>query len=151
MKINNINTAASCPISLKQVDKNLIKLYSGFVVSLLILSLFIPCKIGIYLITIDFFIRVFIGIKYSPLCNIATKSLKIVAVKPILIDSGRKKIAAQVGFAFSVGISFAFLLGYDLISTLLTSMFIFAILIDLIFDYCLACKMQSLYFKLKGD
>jgi len=147
MKIKQINTAAACPISLKEVDRNLVKLYSGVVVSLLITSLFVPCKVGIYLITIDFFIRVFIGIKYSPLCNLLTRSLKIAAVKPLLVDSGRKKIAAQVGFLLSVMISLTFLLSYTITSTILTGIFIIAILLDLVFDYCLACKMQSFYNK----
>ena len=147
MKIKQLNSAAACPVSFKEVDKNLVKLYSGVVLSLLIISFFVPCKIGIYIITVDFFIRVFIGLKYSPLCNILTKSLHAADIKPNLIDSGRKKIAAQIGFLLSAMISITFIFSYDIISTILTGIFIFAIGLDLIFDYCLACKMQSFYNK----
>jgi len=147
MKFKQITNTEACPISLKQVDKNLIKLYSSFVLLILILSLFLSCKIGIYLITLDFGIRVLSGIKYSPLCIFLTKSLKITAIKPVLVDSGRKKIAAQIGLILSILISSSYLLNYPIIAILFTTLFIFAIAIDLIFDYCLACKMQSLFFK----
>ena len=147
MKIKQINKAAACPVSFEQVDKKLVKVYSSFILAILVLSLFMDCKIGIYFITVDFLIRVFIGIKYSPLCIIVTKSMKIAKIQPLLIDSGRKKIAAYVGLLFSVLISITFIFDYYLISKILTSIFIFAISLELIFDYCLACKMQSLYFK----
>jgi hypothetical protein len=147
MKIQNISNTKACPVSLKQVDKHLIKLYSSFVLLVLSLSLITDFRIVIYLITLDFFIRVFIGIKYSPLCIILTKSLKITTIKPVLIDSGRKKIAAQIGFSLSIIISFSYLIDYSIITYSFTSIFIFAIALDLIFDYCLACKMQSIYLK----
>jgi hypothetical protein len=145
MKFNQISNSAACPVSFEQVDNNLIKIYSGFVLTMLLTSLIVPCQIGVYLITIDFIIRVFIGIKYSPLCKIITKSIKIVALKQRLVDSGRKRIAAQVGLLFSVLISLSFLAGLSTISTVLTLMFIIAIALDLIFDYCLACKLQTLF------
>ena len=146
-KIKQINQTIACPISLDQVDKNLIKLYSSFVLAVLVVALLTPFKIGIYLITIDFIIRVFIGIKYSPLCMVLTKSLKIVAIKKVLIDSGRKKIAAQVGLMFSVLISISYIMGYAIIANVLALFFISAISLDLVFNYCLACKMQSLYYR----
>ena len=141
--------AQACPVSLQKIDKHFIKFYSGSVLFVLIFTLLTPYKFAMYAITVDFFIRVFFGVRYSPLCYIITHFLQITALKPVLVDSGRKKIAAQVGFIFSLLISLCCIFHFHSIMQALILLFSTAILIDLIFDYCLACKMQSLWQKFK--
>jgi hypothetical protein len=147
MKFKQITYTEVCPISLEKIDKHLIKLYSSFVLLLLVLSLILNSGIGIFLITIDFSIRVFIGVKSSPLCIFLTKTLKFTEIKPVLVDSGRKKIAAQIGLLLSILISITYIFDLYIFNILFTSMFVFAIALDLIFDYCLACKIHSLFSK----
>jgi len=135
----------ACPISYSQVDKNLIKAYSSIVLFTLLYTVVTGNHLPMYIITIDFLIRVFIGIKYSPLCNILTSVMKITPLKPLLVNAGTKKIAAQVGLVFCMFICGFHFAGWHLAAHIFTIMFIIAIALDLIFDYCLACKMQSLY------
>lgn len=135
----------ACPVSYDQVDKNLIKSYSTIVLLVLIASLVFNYQIGLYFISIDFVIRVFIGIKYSPLCTILTRTLHITPLKPLLVNAGSKKIAAQIGLLLSVLVNISYLLGWIMAAKMFSVIFIFAISLDLIFDYCLACKMQSLF------
>ncbi len=137
----------ACPISYTQVDKHLIKAYSSTVLLVLVASLIFDFHLGLYLISMDFMIRVFIGIKYSPLCTLLTRMLRITPLKPLLVNAGTKKIAAQVGLAFSVLINISYFMAWVIAAKLLSLMFIAAISVDLIFDYCLACKLQSLYLK----
>ena len=139
------NKVVVCPISYSQVDKHLIKAYSSIVLIVLAVSLFLNNHIGLYLITIDFIIRVFIGIKYSPLCSFLTLGMRVSHLKPKLINAGSKKIAAIVGLFFSVLITLASVFSLPTMAVCLTLIFMFAIMLDLVFDYCLACKMQSLY------
>jgi len=139
------NKVVACPISYSQVDKKLIKAYSSIVLIVLAVSLFFDNHIGLYLITVDFIIRVFIGIKYSPLCNFLTIGMRVSQLKPKLVNAGTKKIAAIVGLLFSVLITLTTVFSLPTVAAFITIIFMFAILIDLIFDYCLACKMQSIY------
>ena len=141
----NNNKVVACPISYSQVDKHLIKAYSSIVFIVLAVSLFLNNHIGLYFIAIDFLIRVFIGIKYSPLCNLLTSAMRVTHIKPALINAGTKKIAAIVGLLFSVMITITIIFSLPIVAKLLTVMFMIAIGLDLLFDYCLACKMQSLY------
>lgn len=147
MKFKQISNTEACPISLQEVDKHVIKLYSSFVFIVLVYSLFQPFLLGLVLIMIDFSIRVFFGVKYSPLCILLTKILKITTIQPVLVDSGRKKIAAQVGLILSVFINLSYVFYQPFIAVILTSAFIFAIALDIIFNYCLACKLQTLFNK----
>ncbi len=135
----------ACPVSYQQVDKHLIKAYSSIVLVSLLVCLFFNYHFAFYFITLDFAIRVFAGIKYSPLCNLLTRAFKITALQPILVNAGSKKVAAKVGLLFSVIISISYLINWIFVAKLFIVMFIIAIALDLFFDYCLACKMESLY------
>ena len=135
----------ACPVSYQQVDKHLIKAYSSIVLLVLFFTFLTGNYWLMYLITLDFIIRVFAGIKYSPLCKFLTSSMKVTRIKPVLINAGAKKIAAQVGLFFCLFICLFHLSGWTLLTNIFLGMFITAISIDLLFDYCLACKMQSLY------
>ena len=139
------NKVEACPVSYQQVNKNLIKSYSSIVLIVLAYTLISGHYWAMYLISLDFLIRVFAGIKYSPLCNFLTAMMKITPLKPVLVNAASKKIAAQVGLVFAVGVCLFHLLGYELISHIFIYMFMFAISLDLVFNYCLACKLQSLY------
>jgi len=135
----------ACPVSYEQVDKHLIKAYSSVVLLILLFTLITGNHVLMYFITIDFIIRVFAGIKYSLLCNLLTTSMKITSLKPVLVNAGAKKIAAQIGLFFCIFICGFHLAGWASAAKLFTLLFSTAIAIDLIFDYCLACKLQSLY------
>lgn len=139
------NKISACPISYDQVDKRLIKAYSSIVLISLLACLFLGYHTLFYFITLDFAIRVFVGIKYSPLCNILTRFFKVTAFQPVLVNAASKKIAAKVGLLFSILISISYIMGWILMAKLFIALFVIAISLDLFFDYCLACKMESLY------
>jgi len=143
--LNTTNKVEACPVSYQQVNKNLVKAYSSIVLITLLYTLFSGNYWAMYLITLDFFIRVFAGIKYSPLCNFLTAFMKITPLKPVLVNAATKKIAARVGLIFALGIVIFHLLEMNMLSRIFQYMFIGAIALDLFFDYCLACKLQSLY------
>jgi hypothetical protein len=154
MKQNNIfntgnSSSSACPVSYTAVDKYLIKAYSLIVLLTLIYTLLTANYFPLYLITLDFVIRVFLGIKYSPLCNFLTFSLKISPLKPLLVNAGTKKIAAQVGLIFCILICVFHLLNFSLPATVFIWMFVIAISIDLLFDYCLACKLRQLLISIR--
>ncbi len=147
--LKNFNTknhkVSACPVSYDQVNKNLIKAYSSIILIVLAYTFFTGHHWAMYLVTLDFLIRVFIGIKYSPLCNFLTAFMKITPLKPILVNAATKKIAAQVGLFFALGICSFYFLGWSTAAQVFMLMFASAISLDLFFDYCLACKLQSLY------
>jgi hypothetical protein len=141
--IKKIEQGDNCPVSLDQVNQYVVKIYSSIVLFTLIYTMFSGSYYGVYLLTLDFMIRVFLSIKYSPLCILITYSLKITQVPPKMIDSQRKKIAAYFGLFFSVLISLFSLVHLFVPAVIVAVMFSLAIAIDLIFDYCLACKISS--------
>ncbi len=140
----------ACPTSFEQVNKNLIKAYSSIVFIILIYTFATGKHWAMYLISLDFLIRVFAGIKYSPLCNFLMASLKITPLKPVLINAASKKIAAQVGLLFCIMICVFHWIGLPVMASIFTILFALAIFLDLFFEYCLACKLQSIYLTYKS-
>ena len=134
----------ACPISIDSVDKYLIKAYAGIVILFLVLFL-IGFRIPFLFITVDFLIRVVFGIKHSPSCFFLRFIFSLFHVKPKLINAGPKKFAANVGLTFSLLVSFSFLANFILLANIIASMFLLALLLEVIVDYCLACKLQSIY------
>ncbi len=137
----------ACPVSIEKVDKYLLKSYAAMVIIFLGLFLW-GFKMPFLFITLDFLIRVLWGLKYSPTCFVLRSLFGILHIRPSLINAGPKKFAAAVGLFFSIAISVSFILGYGRLADGLAVFFLIALLLEVVANYCLACKMQSLYLSL---
>jgi len=136
-----------CPVSLERVDRNVVKVYGGIVLSVLVLFLFTSHRWVVVPLVVDYGLRVFAGIRYSPVCILIRAVLKVSHIKPRMVDSERKRIAARFGLAFSLLTAVFYFAGYPLVSVVIASVFAVAVGLDLMFDFCLACLMHSWYRK----
>jgi hypothetical protein len=139
----------ACPISIDRVDKYLLKSYAAIVVLFLFLFL-IGYRIPFVFITADFIIRVFFGIKFSPTCFMIRYVFSLLHIRPRLINAGPKKFAAYVGLVFSLSILVSCSFEFFTIANVFASMFLVALLLELVLDYCLACQMQTWYLSMKS-
>ena len=130
-----------CPIVTERVDTTLIKTNALFVMTVLILSAISPLNWLIFVVAIDFFIRVFFGVKNSPVCMAISKSMKIMNVKQHYINAGPKKLAAKFGLTFSVLIIALQLLGFNIAALVFTLIFILLTSLEVFFNYCLVCSI----------
>ncbi len=137
----------ACPVSIEKVDKYLLKSYAGIVIIFLGLFLW-GMRIPFIFIAVDFLIRVVAGLKYSPTCFVLRSLFGILHVRPSLINAGPKKFAAVVGLFFSIAISVSFILGHGRLADGLAVFFLIALLLEVFANYCLACKIQSLFLSL---
>ena len=128
-----------CPIISERIDARLIKTNASFVLTLLILSIVTPLNWLRYVVEVDFTIRVFFGVKNSPVCRIIISSLKVFNVKQHLVNAGPKKLAAKFGLAFSfliIGLEF---LGFHGSAVILTLIFILLTSLEVFYGFCLVC------------
>jgi hypothetical protein len=102
----------------------------------------------IYIVAIDFAIRVFFGVKYSPVCKLIRKSLDVINVGQHKVNAGPKKIAAKFGLMFSVLIIGFELLAWNNMSNGLTVFFIVATSLEAFFSFCLVCKIYPYFNKI---
>lgn len=128
-----------CPIISETVDTHLIKANAAFVLGTLILSLFY--KWLIVLVALDFTIRVFFGMKNSPLCMVIRKSLNAMNIKQHKVNAGPKKLASKFGFAFSLIIISLNLLNLPIAVISVTSIFIILTGLEVFFSFCVVCTI----------
>lgn len=140
----------SCPIVYKNVDKNIIRINAMIIFTFLLVFLFTQNSVCLVVIATDFTIRVFFGLKYSPICFFIKRGLRMSGVKPHLINAGPKIFAARIGLGLSIAVVLTFFLGYTTVSVVLAVVFIIAVGLEAFFNYCLACEIYPYYSKFFG-
>ncbi len=143
-----------CPVNYKRVNVYLIKFYSTIVAALLMMFLLADWRIPMYVLAVDFSIRVLFGVRYSPLCRGLGLVLDYLQVKPREIDASTKQFAARVGMTFSVGVALLIWTGALTAAKVLATVFLVAVLSEVMLDFCIACWMESVwksYFGRKRD
>ena len=138
----------SCPIEYHSIDLRVVRLNAFFVFFFSLLYLFTEIQILIYLVSLDFFIRVFLGAKYSPVCYVIKKILNISGSKPELINAGPKTFAAKIGLIFSLLIILFSSVNYYTIANIITIILVIASGLETFFNFCLACKVYPFYKKI---
>ncbi len=130
-----------CPITTDMVDVKLIKANATFVLVMLVLSLALQIPFLVYIVSLDFAIRVFFGIKNSPVCRILIKSMSIMNVKQHKVNAGPKKLAAKFGLVFSLLILIFNLFELPMAAMAVTCLFILLTGLEVFFSYCLVCSL----------
>ncbi len=140
-------TEQACPVNYKQINAYLIKFYSTIVAAILMMYLFAGWKWPVYFLAVDFFIRITAGIRYSPLCIFLNTMMKYLNIKPREVDASTKVFAARVGFMFSLLLGLSVFLHWHLVSLITGTVFLLAVLAEVMLDFCVACYLESLFIK----
>ena len=135
---------ASCPISPELVNSKLTRIYSFFTLTTIIIYAYTPYKEIIFISSIDFFIRIFFGVKYSPICIFIRYILNIGNFKTEMVNAGPKKFAAKIGFLITVLMSISYIFNFTTTSLIIAHISIIAVGAEAVFGYCVACKIYSL-------
>lgn len=134
----------ACPLLFRQVDANISKM-SAVTVSIGVIAYLLTMhKIILLLIIIDFILRLSRYKGFSPIFRASCLIKRVLNLPTRLEDAGAKRLAAIFGLAFSIT-----MLGFDFFGLILgiwivAAIFITCVVLDLVFDYCIACKVYSI-------
>lgn len=131
----------SCPMSFKQIDSNVSRFTSFLVSTLLILYLLTNQVFLIYIVAIDFIIRLFIKKDSSPIHLIALGIKELAAIKDKPVDSGSKRLAAYFGLAFAIMLIIAYYADVYLATLIISIVFLSCSLLDSLFNFCVGCHI----------
>ena len=130
-----------CPITQERVDEKVIRINAFFVFSLIVAYAISGFNLLMYIVLVDFAIRVFLGVKNSPVCKTIKYGLHISGANQDLINAGPKKLASKVGLIFSVLIVLFQTFDMEIAKNIVLYMFIAATFLEVFFKFCLVCKM----------
>jgi hypothetical protein len=136
--------AKSCPVSFIQVDGNLARIGAFFVALFVVLFLITSEIFLLYILAIDFYIRIYGNKKYSLIFQLSMLVKKIFKIKKSLTDGAAKRLAAQFGLAFSIILIVEAQLSINVALYITASILLFCASLEFIFDYCVGCKVYYL-------
>jgi hypothetical protein len=131
-----------CPISTQRVDENVVRTVALMVAVLTGLYVYSGNLYLMLLLLVDFYLRAFTELPYSPLRWLAAQIVRRLGLAGASIDKAPKIFAARVGFLFAVAI---LLLAFvsPVISALLSLVLVAFALLEALFNICVGCLVYS--------
>ena len=131
-----------CPVSPLRVNENTARI-TGFIMA---------TAIGLYAVTgsivfviaiaLDYAIRAFTGMKYSPASWLAAQLVRFMKLPEITIDKAPKIFAARVGFLFALASALLFLVSP--IASLVVALALMACaVLESLFNLCVGCLVYT--------
>jgi hypothetical protein len=132
-----------CPVSSERVDENRVRTTALGVVLTMGAFLFTGILVLPAILTLDFFIRAFTKIKYSPLSWLGQLMVRALGTKPVLIDKAPKVFAARIGFLLTAITLVAGIFGLNLLAMVTgTTLVVFAFL-ECGLNFCAGCWVYT--------
>lgn len=138
----------SCPVSFVQVESNVSRI-SAFIVASLIISYMLSSNIIIlYFVGVDFVTRLFCNKNFSLVFVTARFIKNRLNIEDTFTDSGAKRLAAYFGLLFTALLIAGHFLNLPMFSFVTALVFVTCALLDVIFDFCLGCKIYYIIKKI---
>jgi len=133
----------ACPLLFRQIDSTISKISAAVVMSSVIVYLITMQKWILVFLILDFIVRLSGYKTLSPVFQFANSFQKIFKLPTHLEDAGAKRLAAFFGLIFMISMLIADFGGWILGVWSVAGIFISCVLLDLFFNYCIACKVYS--------
>jgi len=133
--------AATCPISTRRVDANMVRVISFQVALFAVILLFTQESSFALVLLFDFTVRTLRLSKFSPFHFIAEFILSGWGVTPKLCDESPKRFALYMGLVISLVMAVLFAAGFTTFATLIAIILLICALLETAFDFCIGCKI----------
>lgn len=136
----------ACPIAFREIDGTVVRINAVSVALLVSLFLITSNVFFLYLLTIDFGIRLYGNKKLSPVQQLSLAIQRLFALQKRMTDAGAKRLAGHFGLLFSILLIAAHYMQWQLFGYCVAAVFLSCIFLEIVFNYCVGCKI---YFILK--
>ena len=132
-----------CPVSPERVDENRVRVTALGVILMMGLYfwtgwVFIPA-----LVAVDFYIRAFTKLPYSPISWVAGNFVQRMGTRPIWIDKAPKIFAARIGLLLTLITTTAAFLGWSLAAYLAGSTLVVFAFLECGLNFCAGCWVYT--------
>jgi hypothetical protein len=131
-----------CPVSPLRVNENTARI-TGFVMATMIALYAVTGSIVFVIaIALDYAIRAFTRMKYSPASWLAAQLVRVTKLPEISIDKAPKIFAARVGFLFALASALLFFISPIACLVVALTLMSFALL-ESVFNLCVGCLVYT--------
>lgn len=132
-----------CPISDQRVNEQVSRINASLTIVLVVFAFAANSLILMVFLVLDFFIRAFTNLKYSPLSYIGTQLASAVNLPVKLTDKAPKIFAARLGFLMSTAIAVLFALNFQVAAIIIASGLIFFAGLEFVCAICVGCLIYT--------
>jgi hypothetical protein len=132
-----------CPLLFRQIDAMISKISAALVMSSVIAYLITMQKLILVFLILDFIVRLSGYKRISPIYQFANGIQKLFKLSVKMEDAGAKRLAAIFGLVFMIGMLVSDFLHSITAVWIIAAAFMSCVLLDLFFNYCIACKVYS--------
>ena len=140
--------AHSCPLAFRQIDGTIARINALSVFLLLLLSVVIPEPLILLFLGFDFMIRLYGNRRYSPIFQVSTLLKRVLGLKSEMVDAGAKRLAGHFGLFFVFAALVSSFAGLTVVMYAIVAVFLLCLLLELLFGYCIGCKIYFIYRKI---
>lgn len=139
-----------CPVNSEKVNEKVVRSNALITVTLLLLVLFWPPAIWLVgLLSLDFFIRGFVGSAYSPIAQLSKGIVRTLGLKPQTVNLAPKQFAARIGFLLSALAGLFFLLGLSTLGIAVAGIILVFAFAEGALGFCVACLIYPYVLRLQ--
>lgn len=131
-----------CPVSPLRVNENTVRITGLVIATLIALYAITGSIVFMIAITLDYAIRAFTRLKYSPVSWLAAQLVRLTKLPEIKIDKAPKIFAARVGFLFALASALLFFINPIASLIIALTLMSFALL-ESVFNFCVGCLVYS--------
>lgn len=132
-----------CPVSPERVDENRVRVTALGVI--LTMGLFFITGNAIFpaLLSVDFYLRAFTRLPYSPISWLAHLFVRQMGTRPVWIDKAPKIFAARIGLLLTFITSLAALLGWNMLAYVTGSTLVLFAFLECGLNFCAGCWVYT--------
>jgi len=135
--------SASCPISQRRVDTQIVRAISVLISITAVLFLLTSNIFLAYLLLIDFSLRLFRKNEFSPFFQLSLAILRAFNIQPRMSDEAPKRFALYLGWAMSLMIVSFVAFGAATYATLFIAILFVCATLEMLFEFCVGCKVYQ--------
>jgi len=143
-----MKTYALCPVSDKKINERVARINGAFTVVLLILSALSQSIYPVIFLAIDFVLRAFNYVRYSPVAITSRGIVSYLALDNKFINAGPKIFAARIGLVLSSLIIVAFALNAYKTALAIGGILGLFSFLEAAFGLCVACEIYPFVYRL---
>ena len=132
-----------CPVSSERVDENRVRVTALGVIVLIGVYFMTGNAVFPAILVLDFFIRAFTRLPYSPISWLARLFVKALGTRPVLIDKAPKVFAARIGFLLSFAMLAGTFLGLPLVAPIAGSTLVVFAFLECGLNFCAGCWVYT--------
>ncbi len=131
-----------CPVSSQRISRYVVRLTGLMVAGMIALYLLTGNIVFIITILIDYSIRAFTNLPYSPLSWLAMQIVRQTNWPPKMIDKAPKIFAARVGWLFALATAVSYFI-YPPASLIVGATLMSFTVLESVFNFCVGCVVYT--------